>query len=138
MAIAWSPRLALGVDAIDAQHQELFLRVNALLAALERQSPGDELRRLVDFLGGYVARHFADEERLMQRNGYPDYASHRQQHEAFVAEFGALKAELQRGGASAALAVQVNHRICSWLLEHIGHVDRALATYLAGRAAARP
>lgn len=134
MAIAWTPRLAVGVEQIDAQHRELFDRINKLLAAMESQQGQAEVARVVDFLGDYVVTHFGAEERLMQRHAYPDYRAHKQLHDDFVKVLGGLRAELVRQGPSAALAVQLNHRVGDWLIDHIGRTDRALAAHLAKQA----
>jgi hemerythrin len=136
MPIEWSPKLAVGVEAIDAQHRELFQRVNGLVAALEARHGEAEVARLVQFLGDYVVRHFADEERLMVRVGYPDAPAHKTLHEAFVADFVRFKADLAKNGASPALATQLNHKVGGWLIDHIGRTDRALGVFLAGKAAA--
>ncbi|HET9595344.1 MAG TPA: hemerythrin family protein [Anaeromyxobacteraceae bacterium] len=136
MAIEWSQKLAVGVEAIDAQHRELFKQVNQLIAAMEARHGEAEVTRIVQFLGDYVIRHFGDEERLMARTGYPDAAAHEKLHEAFVADFVKLKAELARTGASPALATQLNQKVGGWLIDHIGRTDRALGAFLAGKAAA--
>jgi hemerythrin len=136
MGIEWTQKLAVGVEAIDAQHRELFQHVNQLVSALEARKGEAEVASLVRFLGDYVVRHFSDEERLMTRAGYPDAASHKKLHEAFVAEFVKLKADLAKHGASPALATQLNHKVGGWLIEHVGRTDRALGLFLAAKAAA--
>ena len=135
MGIEWTQKLAVGVEAIDAQHRELFQHVNRLVSALEACKGEAEVAGLVQFLGDYVVRHFSDEERLMTRAGYPDAPAHKKLHEAFVAEFVKLKADLTKHGASPALATQLNHKVGGWLIDHVGRTDRALGVFLAGKAA---
>jgi hemerythrin len=137
MGMAWSPKLAVGVQSIDLQHQELFARVNALLDALASRKGEAEVRKVVAFLGDYVVSHFAGEERLMQQHAYPDLAAHKKLHDAFVADFVALKADLEKQGPSASLAVQLNRKLGDWLLDHIGQTDRALGAFLQKKGAAR-
>lgn len=137
MGMSWTPKLAVGVQSIDTQHQELFVRVNALLDALASQKGEGEVRKVVAFLGDYVVSHFAGEERLMQQHGYPDYAAHKKIHDAFVAEFVKLRSDLEKQGASASLAVQLNRKLGDWLLDHIGRTDRALGAFLQKKGAAR-
>ena len=60
----WDPALALGHAEIDRQHEEMFRRFAALVAAMEADAPRD-VELLFDFLGEFVASHFAAEERLM-------------------------------------------------------------------------
>jgi len=135
MGIEWTPRLAVGVESIDSQHRELFDRVNRLLAAMESQQGEVEVKRLVAFLGDYVVSHFGAEERLMQQHGYPDFPAHQRIHAEFVKELGKLRGELEKQGPSAALAIQLNRRVCDWLLDHVGRTDRAVGAFLMKKAA---
>ena len=72
----WNADLAVGVPDIDAQHQELFRRADALLAAMKERQPADrEVERLFLFLDEYCSRHFASEERLMREKKYRSRSS---------------------------------------------------------------
>ncbi len=135
MGIQWNPRLAVGVASIDNQHKELFDRVNRLLTAMESKQGEPEVKRLVSFLGDYVVSHFGGEERLMQQHGYGGFADHKKQHDAFVKEFLGVKATIEKSGSSSELAVKLNHRICTWLLDHIGKTDKALGEFMAKKTA---
>lgn len=130
--IKWTPALAVGHGTIDAQHQELFRRLEALLAAMLK---GDrtEIGRLFDFLGSYVVEHFGAEERLMQAHAYPDYVAHKAAHQRFVADYTELKKALDAAGGTggAALTIKVQSWCGDWLKAHIGGTDQALATFLA-------
>ncbi|MFL5261406.1 MAG: bacteriohemerythrin [Anaeromyxobacteraceae bacterium] len=134
MAIEWSARLAVGVELIDGQHRELFRRVNDLVAAMEAQRSEAEVRRILSFLGDYVLTHFEAEERLMRHHAYPEFPKHKAIHDVFVKDLVALKAQVDKDGANAALALKLNGTVCSWLLDHIGVTDRAFGAYLAKRA----
>jgi hemerythrin len=134
MAIEWTPRLAVGVEIIDSQHKELFKRVNDLVLAMKARRSEAEVRRILSFLGDYVLTHFEAEERLMRHHGYPDFAKHKEIHDAFVKDLGALKANLEKNGPSAAAAVQLDGRVCEWLLDHVGVNDRAFGNFLAKSA----
>ncbi len=132
----WSDRLSIGVASIDMQHQELVLRVNKLLSAMQASQGTAEVSRLVAFLGDYVVSHFGNEERLMEKQAYPKRAEHQTIHAAFMKELGQLRGDLERGGASPALAVALNRKLGDWLVNHIMGVDKALGAFLAARKAA--
>jgi hemerythrin len=133
--IRWTPALAVGHAVIDGQHQELFRRLEALLAAMMKGDKA-EIARLFDFLGTYVVEHFGAEERLMKEHGYPDYAMHRAAHERFVADYTALKKSLDAAGGvgGAALTIKVQNWCGDWLKAHIAGTDQALAAFLGTRA----
>lgn len=133
MGIQWKPSLALGVPLLDEQHQELFARVNRLVAALEAHRDREELAALLTSLGDHVVRHFGAEERLMLETGYGDFLAHRQAHEAFRRDLERLARELVRFGPSPAVSVGLDHRVCSWLQDHVGRTDRAFGAFCCHR-----
>jgi len=129
MTIEWTPALAVGNDAIDGQHQELFRRLGTLLEAM-RLGARSEIGRLFDFLGTYVVEHFGTEERFMRETGYPGFNVHKAAHDRFVREFGDLRRLYEVSGASAAVTIKTQSWIVDWLSSHIGGTDVALARHL--------
>ena len=127
--IRWTQALAVGHATIDAQHQELFRRLEALLTAMMRGDKA-EVGRLFDFLGSYVVEHFGAEERLMVERGYPEYASHKAAHERFVRDYAGLRQGYLTAGGGAALTIRVQNWCGDWLKAHIAGTDQALAAFL--------
>lgn len=135
MPVEWSDRLRIGVDAIDAQHRELFTRVAAFESALEH----GETRRIADtfaFLRDYALVHFAREEELMRAAAYPSLDAHRAEHLQFVGRLSALVREHEAGGANAFLGLRARNWVVVWLLDHVAGTDQALGQYLLARGAA--
>lgn len=130
MAITWDPTLVLGVPFIDAQHEELFRRLDALIASIRGGRSREEVAHTLEFLGAYSREHFSAEEALMAEKGYPGIVDHRAEHERFGAELRALLAEYGRDGATASLIIRVNTQLTSWLRTHIYRTDRALVDFL--------
>lgn len=134
MLVQWQPSLELGVPQVDQQHKEIFNRVNAMLTAMQQGKGKQEVGQLIDFLGTYVVTHFTDEERVMSTKGYPHLAAHRELHAAFLADFKELKRELETKGSSTLLVIQVQRRVVSWLIQHIGTEDKKIADFLKAQA----
>src|SRR5512136_2487135 len=88
--VSWDRSLETGDPEIDAQHRELFHRIDKLLAATADRRARSEVGRLLTFLGDYVVSHFEAEERLMADSGYPEAAPHRDEHRRFVADYARL------------------------------------------------
>jgi hemerythrin len=129
-AIAWDPGLALGVAAVDAQHQELFRRAAELVAAMERGPEPDEVESLLSYLARYVCEHFGAEEELMLHFGFAGLPAHRARHQEFIRAFGLLRAEVRRSGPTPELATRLGATVVGWLREHIGGTDLELARFL--------
>lgn len=133
MSLQWTPDLAVGVIEIDDQHKELFARVNSLLDAMRQGQGKEQVENTVAFLADYVVTHFAAEERYMLRLRYPDYEAHRKEHEDFIDDFARIKKELQVGGASTSLVIEINRRVGAWLSGHIRRTDKALGAFLSSK-----
>jgi len=130
MKVEWHEYLSVGVEEIDSQHRHLFDKFNAMLASCERGDSADEINRLFAFLGAYVITHFSDEERLMQRLGFPDYPRHRDLHQAFTLQVAALKDRLINEGPTPSLVATLCLTINGWLIEHISGIDRAIGKFV--------
>ncbi len=129
MTVHWNESLAIGVASIDAQHRELFTRIESFEAALER-SDTSGITDAFDFLRSYAAIHFADEERLMREGAFPAQEEHRAEHREFTARLEALVREHREKGASAFLGLRARNWIVVWLLDHVGVRDQALGRHL--------
>lgn len=133
-ALIWTEDLSVGVELIDQQHQELFRRVNKLLAASRRGLARHEVGPMLDFLGQYVIEHFEAEEAAMRASVYPDYSTHKAQHDGLKRELAHFSERLTSAGANVALVVELNRTVCAWLTNHVRRSDKALGRYLTCRA----
>ncbi|MDH4224609.1 MAG: bacteriohemerythrin [Deltaproteobacteria bacterium] len=130
MAVLWRNDLAIGVDLIDAQHKELFVRINQLLDACTQGKGSEEVGGVIKFLEDYVVTHFGDEQNLMTKYQYPEYESHFAMHVKFVEEFQKLKGLFEKEGATINFVIQVNQVVVDWLVNHISKVDKRLGVFL--------
>ena len=133
MSIEWDTSLATGNNDIDSQHKELFRRFDNLLTACNQRRGKEEVRSVLIFLGDYVRSHFSMEEQLQRKHGYPDYPSHKAQHECFILDLKKLEDQFQDEGVSLSLVIQTNQAMVNWLIKHINATDRALADYLQAK-----
>jgi hemerythrin len=132
MSLRWTSALAIGVPDLDAQHAELFLRVERLHDAMLARDR-TEAARLLEFLIVYIRERFAAEEELMASLQFPQRAAHEAEHAEFAAVVTGLYEWLAREGPTARLVVAVQRHVTGWLRDHIYTSDLAL-----GRHAAHP
>jgi hemerythrin len=132
--------LVLESEELDAQHREVFRRLEDAAAVLDRGTAEVDAA-LGAFVDALMA-HVTAEEALMERALYPDRARHRIAHEVFVADLLQLRAELREKGPTPLVSEWLARRIPEWLRFHVRVNDAPLATYLARRppptGAARP
>ncbi len=90
--LQWVPELSVGNETLDAQHRALLARCAALAACLaDAGAEGeDKFRRAFEELMALSREHFAAEEALLARAGYPDLEAHRNERD----EFDYLAAEI--------------------------------------------
>ncbi len=126
----WTDDLSVGVEIINNQHKELFKRVNSLLQAMNEGKGEDEIKEIIGFLEEYVVVHFGTEEDFMTRYNYPDYPFHKGEHEAFKKDFVELKRDYEIHGVTLTLIIEIQQRVCDWLINHIGKVDKMFGRFL--------
>ena len=134
MGIEWRESLSIGVDEIDNQHKQLLSHFDQLLKACETGKGIDELKRLLGFLDGYVIKHFRDEEGIQRLHRYPGYATHKLEHDSFVARLDSLKQEIATEGVALHHVIETNHLLLTWLIHHISTVDVQLGKFLKNAA----
>ena len=125
----WTSALAIGIEEIDAQHQELFRRADRFVRALEN-TDRQEIGILLSYLRMYCITHFGAEEAWMREVSYPGYAEHKGQHDRFVKDILSLSNEHEKRRGPGLEAMRVGTWISSWLKEHVTETDVAFARYL--------
>ncbi|MBC8019570.1 MAG: hemerythrin family protein [Verrucomicrobia bacterium] len=134
MGIAWRESLSIGIEEIDNQHKQLLSHFDQLLKACETGKGMDELKTLIDFLNGYVKKHFSDEEGIQRLHRYPGYATHKLEHDSFVARLNTLKLEIANEGVALHHVIETNQLLLTWLIHHISTVDVQLGRFLKNAA----
>ncbi len=130
--ITWTPSLSVGIDEIDAQHQELFRRAAQFVSSLEDRSRRD-VGSLLAYLRLYAVTHFGTEEERMREAGYPGYAAHKAEHDGFIRELIKMSDEHERRGGPGLQPLRVATFLGDWLERHVSSTDQALARHLLTR-----
>lgn len=128
--IVWGPELHVGWDEIDSQHKEILVRIADLHDRVER---GDEFgaKAALGALSDTVVLHFATEQDLMERSGYPERSAHKGAHDLFLQDLQALSAELDEVGLTEQVNEWVHGRMTEWITFHIRTNDLPLGRHLA-------
>jgi hemerythrin len=126
--IEWESRFSVGVKQIDAEHQKLVGIINELHDAMSRGQGKDVLERIFKDLTEYTQTHFANEEALMQKTGYPDLENHRLQHVDLIRQIDELQAKAKTG--SALVSINVLNFLRGWLTDHMLDSDHRYQAHL--------
>ncbi|NLH01595.1 MAG: hemerythrin family protein [Clostridiales bacterium] len=129
MAFTWTKDLETGYPLIDSEHKQLIKAADELVEACAQGKGRQEIGNAVEFLSNYTKTHFAHEEDLQVKNKYPDYAAHKNWHQAYVREIENVATKLKAEGATIALVAEVNAKV-SQLIGHIKTADLKLAQFV--------
>jgi hemerythrin len=130
MNIEWHDYLSVGVEEIDQQHKLLIDRYNAFFTAYNQGRGAAEVTRLFCFLVAYVTTHFADEESLQLRVGFPGYQNHRKHHQELTGRVAEFKERIKNEGCEPNLISSAGLLLTGWLIEHISVMDRAIGKFI--------
>jgi hemerythrin len=122
--------LRTGNAMVDREHQQLFDALNNLMDACSGGKGRAEIARTVRFLREYTETHFAHEEALQLRSGYPDFIAHQRLHDGFKRTVADLEKKLNDQGPTIALLGEVNSSIAGWLVGHIRSCDKKMCQYI--------
>lgn len=126
--LEWNDELSVGIDMIDKQHKILIRAINLLAMAVKHNSShslmSDIFRTLVD----YTDTHFAYEEELFDRFGYPETEDHKAKHRALLHKVVDLKARWDAGESQ--IGPEVLKFLVDWLRNHILGSDKKYSGFL--------
>ena len=129
--VEWDASLSVGEPEIDRYHTTIIDQLNAFFGHLMYGEAEEGATEMLDALDNTVQEHFAAEEGLMARNGYPGLARHQGIHRNFLANVERQRQKVTAGAPEA--GTQLFEMMSAWIKEHIQKEDKAIATFLASR-----
>lgn len=121
--------LETGNIIIDNEHRELIKAVNDLLDACSGGNGRDHMTKTIKFLNDYVDRHFAHEEQLQQKSGYPAMPAHKTFHEKYKQTLKEITSGMSSDKPSVGELSKLNAHI-GLLITHIRTEDKKLGAFL--------
>jgi hemerythrin-like metal-binding protein len=121
---------SVGVTSIDEQHQALLAMLNAFKFAITSHQSKKEVRAIVDPALDAVRAHFAHEEALCNRCGYPEASEHHFKHEQILLNVTSLTDDALTGKNPPEVLSEHLEVLREMFLAHIAQDDRRLAMHL--------
>ena len=122
----WNSTFAIGIEAIDKQHQEIFQHLLAIENAIAKRDPWHILHFFLTRLEDYLKFHLAVEEALLEIIRYPEIAHHRELHVRLIDQVAVLEDQLRKQGSSDLLVGFFE----DWFVKHVLRSDREYAAYV--------
>lgn len=130
----WNSSLAIGIEAIDNQHKQIFEHLLALENSVAKRDPWHIVRFLLSQLAEYMKFHLAVEEAMLEIVQYPQRADHGQAHAKIMDQIAELEKQLQRTGSETSLVTFFE----DWFIRHVLSDDRQYADYVKKEFPALP
>jgi hemerythrin-like metal-binding protein len=125
--VKWNNSLAIGIEAIDNQHKQIFEYLLAIENSVAKRDPWHILRFLLSQMAEYMKFHLAVEEAMLEIVRYPQRAEHGQAHAKIMEQIAELEKQLQKTGSGTDL---VNF-FEDWFIRHVLADDRQYAAYVS-------
>jgi hemerythrin len=133
--MTWNASYSVGVVQFDHEHQRLFFLINELGDAMRQGRSKEVIEKTLKGLAEYTRTHFANEERMFDRYGYPEAVSHKAQHAEFIRRVAEFQDKLAKG--SVTLGVDVMGFLTQWLVKHIQGSDQKYGAFFSAKGVAR-
>lgn len=124
----WNDTYSVQVGSIDEQHKKLFGIINQLHDALAAGKGQATVKLVLKELIDYTVTHFQSEEAMLDKQGYPNLATHRMDHKSLVDKIKKLQVEYEAGQLGT--AVKVMDFLQEWLKSHIMKTDKRYSGFL--------
>jgi len=123
-AIIWNPqKMATGVPAVDAQHQEWIRRFNQFDEAISQGKGLEAVQSTLEFFIGYADVHFKFKESVMEKRNCPAAKDNREDHEHMRNILKGFKAYVSEYGYSINEIYGLKLQMEKWLIQHILTID---------------
>ena len=126
--VEWKAEYSVGIDSIDRQHRKLINLINQLVTTVDYSTGAEFEREALAELVDYTRTHFSYEEKLLKDNGYPDFESHKAQHEGMIKKVNEVIAEYGQD-RDTAMQNAANY-LKEWLITHINGTDKQYSSFL--------
>lgn len=124
----WDSSYNVGVKKFDDQHKHLIEALKDINKAMEDKRDKLAIAQVINNLKKYAQEHLIEEENFLLDIGYPDYESHKQQHEIFKDKLAKFCDDFNSD--RYLLHFEIAVFLKNWILNHIKVVDKKYADFL--------
>ena len=124
----WSERYSVNIEEMDCQHKKLLNLMNGLDEEIRKDRDDKQIAAIVEELNRCVEVHFREEEKLMERLGFPHLGAHKSRHLHFLVQFHMLNSAY-RSGHLALVQIFIRY-LKNWFVFHVFSEDRTYGAFL--------
>jgi hemerythrin len=125
----WEDIMNVGVREIDAEHRHLVTMLNQLFDAMQRGEGKLKLEEILDGLINYTDAHFKHEEFLLKKTDYPNFESHKKEHNNLRKQVIEIQKKYKAGERDT-LTIETLIFLKNWLINHTTGSDKKFGPHL--------
>ena len=129
--VVWDVSLSVGVRQFDDEHKQLVNYINQLNQALKIGGTDKNMEGILNGLVGYTKIHFKHEEDHMVLYDYPEFRSHKKEHDDLTAQVVDFQERFKSGGVKFSLELMIFLR--DWLIKHIQNTDMRYKKFFSAK-----
>lgn len=122
----------VAIPSMNDTHLEEMLIINTLDTAIS-DSNVEVIAKTIDELLAHTITHFSEEEKMMEEGLYPEYLTHKSEHDRHVQELKSLVQYFERTKDPKAIYAYSKGNLTPWRIHHIQTMDTEMATYLQAK-----
>ncbi len=126
--INWNENLSVKINSIDEQHKKLIELINDFYDNIQSRSNNENIGKLISGMKNYTQMHFTLEEKYMKQFSYPDYFSHKNEHDSFIAKVSSL--EEKYNSKKLIISFEITGFLKEWIKNHIQESDMKYSDFL--------
>jgi hemerythrin-like metal-binding protein len=127
-ALDWNTNLSVGISSFDNQHKKLIELYNNFYDSVVKKESKEKMSLVIKGLKDYTVYHFTDEEKWMKLYHFPDFESHKEDHDKFVN--AVLDLEKRYSNGRMILSIEIINFIRDWITKHIVTIDKQYTEFL--------
>lgn len=126
--IVFSSEFSVGIAEIDEQHTKIMDYINQIHAAVKKDQPINEIKKILGDLAKFTVDHFANEERYFDRFNYPETKKHKAIHEKLLGRVTGIISQINEG--KEVNFIDALTFLKDWLQTHILIEDKQYGPFL--------
>lgn len=126
--VSWNDGYSVGIKEIDKDHRQLIDLINRFQTAIYYNTGSTFEQEALDELVDYTKYHFAKEEELLEKHGYPAFTEHKKEHHEMIAKVDDYIEEHRRGDHES--LAKIADFLRDWLIQHINGTDKKYCSFL--------
>lgn len=125
--IEFDEELVTHVEEMDKQHMRLVELLNNVYELLKEGKKEEAIELFEKEIVAYTEYHLSEEEKFMEKIGYPELEQHKKVHDIFRREVYNLIQYVEKGDPKAFR--EALSYAWGWLYNHIAKTDKKYAIY---------